>query len=52
MWFENHHWEYLESKYSNNDERGIDIAKDELKVVLLESMNGDEFTKDRRKSNY
>ena len=24
MWFESHHWEYLESKDLNNGERGID----------------------------
>ena len=32
--------------------RGIDVAKDKLKLVLLEAMNGDEFTEDRRKPNY
>ena len=46
MWFENHCWEYLESKYLNNGERGINVAKEESKLVLLEAMNGDKFTKD------
>ena len=52
MWFEIHRWEYLESKYLNNGERGIDVAKEDLKLILLEAMSGDEFAKDRRKPNY
>ena len=52
MWFESHRWEYLESKYLNNSERGIDGAKEDLKLVLLEAMSGDEFAKDRWKPNY
>ena len=52
MWFENHRWEYLESKYLNNSERGIDVAKVDLKLLLLEAMGGDKFAKDRRKPNY
>ena len=52
MWFENHCWEYLESKYLNNGERGIDVTKEDLKLLLLEAMGGDEFIKDRRKPNY
>ena len=52
MWFESHHWEYLESKYLNNGERGIDQVKEDLKLLLLVAMNGDEFFEDRRKSNY
>ena len=57
MWFENHRWEYLESKYLeskylNNGERGIDVAKEDLKLLLLKAMGGDEFAKDRRKPNY
>ena len=52
IWFESHRWEYLESKYLNNDERGIDYVKEDLKLLLLEAMGGDEFVEDRRKPNY
>ena len=52
MWFENHCWEYLKSKYLNNGERGIDVANEDLKLVLLEAMGGDEFAEDRQKPNY
>ena len=52
MWFENHCWKYLESKYLNNGERGIDVAKEDLKLFLLEAMGGDEFAEDRWKPNY
>ena len=45
-WFESHHWEYLESKYLNNDERGIDAVKEDLKLLLLAAMDGDEFLED------
>ena len=51
-WFESHCWEYLESKYLNNGERGIDAVKEDLKLLLLAAMDGDEFLKDRRKPNY
>ena len=47
MWFESHRWEYLESKYFNNGERSIDVAKEDLKLLLLEAMDGDEFIEDR-----
>ena len=46
MWFENNHWEDLESKTLNNGERGIDVAKEDLKLLLLEAMGGDEFAED------
>ena len=36
----------------NNGERGIDVAKEDLKLFLLEAMDGDEFAEDRRKPNY
>ena len=52
MWFENHRSKYLESKYLNNGERSIDVAKEDLKLLLLEAMGGDEFIEDRRKPNY
>ena len=52
MWFESHRWEYLESKYLNNGERGIDQVKEDLKLLLLAAMNGDELLEDRRKPNY
>ena len=52
MWFESHRWEYLESMYLNNGERSIDVAKEDLKLLLLEAMDGDEFVEDRRKPNY
>ena len=52
MWFENHRWEYLESKYLSNGERGIDVVKEDLKLFLLEAMGGDEFVEDQRKPNY
>ena len=51
-WFESHHWEYLESKYLNNGERGINQVKEDLKLLLLAAMDGDEFVEDRRKPNY
>ena len=51
-WFESHRWEYLESKYLNNGERGIDQVKEDLKLLLLAAMDGDKFLEDRRKSNY
>ena len=51
-WYESHCWEYLESKYLNNGERGIDAVKEDLKLLLLAAMNGDEFLEDRRKPNY
>ena len=51
-WFESHRWEYLESKYLNNGERDIDQVKEDLKLLLLAAMDGDEFLKDRRKPNY
>ena len=51
-WFESHRWEYLESKYLNNGERGIDAMKEDLKLLLLAAMDGDEFLEDRRKPNY
>ena len=51
-WFESHRWEYLESKYLNNDERGVDAAKEDLKLLLLAAMDGDEFVEDRWKPNY
>ena len=51
-WFESHRWEYLESKYLNNSERGIDQMKEDLKLLLLAAMDGDEFLEDRRKPNY
>ena len=51
-WFESHHWEYLESKYLNIGERGIDAVKKDLKLLLLAAMDGDEFLEDRRKPNY
>ena len=51
-WFESHRWEYLESKYLNNGERGIDQVKKDLKLLLLAAMDGDEFLEDRRKPNY
>ena len=50
--FESHRWEYLESKYLNNGERGIDQVKEDLKLLLLAAMDGDEFLEDRRKPNY
>ena len=49
MWFESHRWEYLESKYLNNGERGIDQVKEDLKLLLLAAMDEDEFLEDRRK---
>ena len=52
MWFESHRWEYLESKYLNNGKIGIDQVKEDLKLLLLAAMDGDEFVKDRRKPNY
>ena len=52
MWFESHRWEYLESKYLNNGERGIDTVKEDLKLLLLAAMDGDEFLEDRWKPNY
>ena len=52
MWFESHRWEYLESKYLNNGERGIDQVKEDLKLLLLAAMDGDEFLEDQRKPNY
>ena len=52
MWFENHCWEYLESKYLNNGERGIDIVKEDLKLFLLEAMDREEFAEDQWKPNY
>ena len=52
MWFENHRWKYSESKHLNNGERGIDVAKEDLKLFLLEAMSGDEFAEDQRKPNY
>ena len=45
-WFESHRWEYLESKYLNNGERGIDQVKEDLKLLLLAAMDGDEFVVD------
>ena len=36
----------------NNGKRSIDVAKEDLKLVLLEAMNEDEFAEDRRKPNY
>ena len=51
-WFESHYWEYLESKYLNNGERGIDAVKEDLKLLLLAAMDGDEFLEDRRKPTY
>ena len=51
-WIESHRWEYLESKYLNNGERGIDVVKEDLKLLLLVAMDGDEFAEDRRKPNY
>ena len=51
MWFENHRWEYLESKYLNNGERDIDQVKEDLKLLLLAAMDGDEFLEDRQKPN-
>ena len=52
MWFESHLLEYLESKYLNNGEKGYDVAKEDLKLLLLEAKSGDEFAEDQRKSNY
>ena len=52
IWFESHRWEYLESKYLNNGERGIHQVKEDLKLLLLAAMDGDEFLEDRRKPNY
>ena len=51
-WFESHRWEYLESKYLNNDEKGIDAVKMDLKLLLLAAMDRDKFAEDRRKPNY
>ena len=51
-WFESHRWEYLESKHLNNGERCIDAMKEDLKLLLLAAMDGDEFAEDRRKPNY
>ena len=51
-WFESHRWEYLESKYLNNGERGIDQVKEDLKLLLLAAMDGDEFVEDRWKPHY
>ena len=51
-WFESHRWEYVESKYLNNGERGIDQVKEDLKLLLLATMDGDEFLEDRQKPNY
>ena len=36
----------------NNGERGIDVANEDLKLLLLEAMDGDEFVEDRWKPNY
>ena len=47
MRFENHRWEYLESKYLKNGEKSIDVAKEDLKLLLLETMGGDKFVEDR-----
>ena len=52
MWFESHRWEYLENKYLNNGERGIDQVKEDLRLLLLAAMDGDEFLEDRQKPNY
>ena len=35
-----------------NGERSIDAVKEDLKLLLLAAMDGDEFLKDRRKPNY
>ena len=52
MWFENHHWEHLESKYLNNDKRGVGVVKEELNLILFKAMNGDKFAEDQQKPNY
>ena len=51
-WFESHRWEYLESKYLNNNERSINAVNEDLKLLLLAAMDGDEFVKDQQKPNY
>ena len=36
----------------NIGKKGIDVAKMDLKLILLEAMSGDKFAEDRRKPNY
>ena len=40
---------YLEKQYLSNGERGLDLVKNELKLLLLQGMAGDEWEEDRWK---
>ena len=46
-WFEKHSMVYLEKQYLSNGERGLDLVKNELKLLLLQGMAGDEWEEDR-----
>ena len=51
-WFEKHSMVYLEKQYLSDGVRGLDLVKNELKLLLLEGMAGDEFQEDRGKSEW
>ena len=42
-WFENHSMIYLENKFINNGERGLDLAKNELQNLIFFGMTKDEW---------
>ena len=43
---------HLEKQYFNDGQKGLELVRGELKLLLLDGMSGDEFLEDRRKFHY
>ncbi|KAL8931222.1 MAG: hypothetical protein Q9211_007132, partial [Gyalolechia sp. 1 TL-2023] len=48
-WFEKHDMVYLKRQYLNQGEHGLQRAKADMRIILLEGLSGDEFQDDRNK---
>ena len=44
--------EHLEKQYLTDGQKGLELVRGELKLLLLDGMAGDEFLEDRRKFHY
>jgi len=51
-WFDKHNMVYLGSKYLNNGQRGLELVKNKLKLLVFEGMAKDEFQEVRGKKEW
>ena len=51
-WFDKNSMVHLEKQYLSDGQKGLELVKGELKLLLLDGMSGDEFLEDRRKFHY